>query len=349
MNVHYQDGSYTIEDLGNLKTKFPHFSMLVDFLLQWDQGSDLFEFKSSGSTGTPKTISIKRSQIEASIKATASHLDLQATDHVLLCLSPEYIASIMMAARALYLDMDLWIINANSNPLNKVKSKIDFASFVPFQIYKMIGDGSIALLKKIRNVLIGGAPLEDWAIKILASYPNNIYLTYGMTETVSHVALRQISGTKTQENYEFVSGIEAGKDDRECLWLKGEVTCQEILQTNDMVDINERNGFRWLGRYDNIINSGGIKINPETIDKIISEILLEQNYFVGSIHDSTLGEKLILLIEGVIDQSTFKRIQNNITQQLSKHHSPKSYHCLASFLYTASGKIKRNETLNLLG
>ncbi|MCV9386563.1 AMP-binding protein [Reichenbachiella ulvae] len=347
MKVFFQGQTYSINDVSNLLLVAPNYDFLTNFIKNWTERQELFSFQSSGSTGNPKTIEIHRDQITASVKGTQKALDLREGDQVLLCLNPNYIASIMMAARALILDLDLHIIPASSTPLNQLKGSVDFASFVPFQIYEMIHNKQLDRLAQIRNVLIGGAPLNQEAQNALAKLPNNIYLTYGMTETVSHIALMKISGSQVSETYQCLPGIEIGLHDNDCLKIKGEVTMQQWLYTTDVVEMKSETEFKWLGRADHVINSGGVKIHPEQLEKSIATLLTNQDYFITGLPDDQLGQSCTLIHTGSISEQKLREIQSMIENQFSKHHIPRQAIQVAEFIKTESGKLNRKKTLEL--
>ncbi|PIB37518.1 hypothetical protein BFP72_10685 [Reichenbachiella sp. 5M10] len=316
---------------------------MTQFVKGWLSKQSEFTFHSSGSTGVPKPIIVNRRQIEASVQATARHLQLQPQDRVLLCLNPQYIASLMMVARALILDLDLLLTRPSSNPLLQLDSSVDFASFVPYQIYQMIADDSLVQLSKIRTVLIGGAPLSRAAFEQLASLPNRLYLTYGMTETVSHIALMPIHGHYEEALYHVLESITIGTNAQHCLHIQGVVTNDTRIQTTDVVKLHSDRSFEWLGRADHVINSGGIKIHPEQLEKTIAPWLGDTAFFIAGVEDPVLNERCILVTESPISTDTFVQIQNQITRIYSKHHVPKEVKVSGPFVKTDSGKVKRKE------
>lgn len=331
------------------------YEPIVIFVQNWVNGSDSFEFHTSGSTGSPKAIKISRSQIEASIKGTAKYLNLRSGENILLCLNPNYIAAIMMVARGLFLNMDVHITRPTSNPILEIKNtKVDFASFVPLQIYRMIKSGQLKELSGIKNVLIGGAPLSDDAFAKLAELGNNNFATYGMTETVSHIALMQISGDFLNATYTVLPNIQIGISTENCLWIKGSVTNNELIQTTDVVELLNPNEFKWLGRKDNVINSGGIKIHPEQIEKIIkvefARLGIPNEFYVTGIKDENLGKRLVLMLEvdlqsplrvTMSEESILSSISSIIEGKYSKYHVPKKILFQERFARTESGKVKR--------
>ncbi|RJE72657.1 MULTISPECIES: AMP-binding protein [Reichenbachiella] len=348
MKIHFENTVYSPQEFVQLASTVPSYAALFAFIEGWLSDQKTFHFQSSGSTGKPKKIEIKRRQIETSVFASARALSLSPKDRVLLCLSPAYIASTMMMARALILDMDIYIEKPSANPLHLLDHPIDFASFVPFQIYKMIEDRSFGQLEGIKNILIGGAPLSGEAFDILSSLNTNIYLTYGMTETVSHIALMKVQGKSEDAYYDVIDGVKIGQDEAQCLNISGIITDNQRIQTTDVVQILSPKKFLWLGRADFVINSGGIKIHPEQLEKTIASLLPQTHYFISSVADTQLGSKCVLITETAITDALFGQIQALITDQFSKHHSPKEQHTITPFITTESGKLNRKTTMQQL-
>ena len=319
---------------------------LVDFVKKWKRGESTFEVQTSGSTGSPKTISIYRKQIESSVKATSEFLDLKPGENILMCLGPSYIGGLMMAARALVLDMDIHIVQPSVDPLAEIRADVDFASFVPYQIYHLIDTNRMDELAKIRNVLIGGAPLTDQAFEQLAQLPNNNFMTYAMTETVSHIALMPIKGKPIEARFHLLPNIFIGTNEKDCLWIEGDVTNNQRIQTTDVVEIQDDVYFKWLGRNDFVINSGGVKIHPEQIEKVIArkldELGIRNEFYLTGVPDDQLGQKLVLKIEGAVDANNLvHQFAPEIETAFSKYHVPKEIQIEEKFERTESGKVKR--------
>ncbi|UXX79328.1 AMP-binding protein [Reichenbachiella carrageenanivorans] len=343
MKIVFQGSEYQLDTLDDLRQRYPEASKLLDFIQDWQQGKPSYEFQTSGSTSSPKVIDVNREQIVASARATGQFLELKKSDQVLCCLDPQFVASLMMAARCLIWNMDLALEKPSANPMTAIKNQIDFASFVPFQVYQMIADNNLHQLENIRNVLIGGAPLTPAAFGTLAQLNTNIYATYGMTETVSHIALMPVKGKYSQAYYHLLPNIVIGQDDEQCLKVSGAVTNHNTLQTNDIVEITGRT-FRWLGRRDHVINSGGIKIHPEQLERKIAN-LLSSDFFISWQANEKLGNECILITKGApMAIEKLEEIQKVVTEAFSKHHAPKRAVNVDTFEHTASGKIKREET-----
>ena len=347
MNITFEGTNYTLENLNELEKKYPESKNLLQFIRDWQNNNPMYSFETSGSTGKPKKIIIQRDQIQSSAEATIQYLGLQNQDQVLLCLNPNFIASIMMVARCIINNMDLHVQRPASNPLETLRAEINFASFVPFQIYRMIEDNNIDQLKSIKNILIGGAPLSNSAFEVLASLDTNIYLTYGMTETVSHIALMPVKGSHSDANFQIIPGIEIDQDADLCLKIKGKVTNNQWIQTNDVIEIKNEKEFKWIGRRDDVINSGGIKIHPEQIEKTLQEIL-SFPFIISWRENEKLGRECIIISENhEISQGQLTLIKEMIENKFSKFHIPKSANSVHQFPRTESGKLKR-EAIRLL-
>ena len=267
MKIIFNGQLYALLELEELAKAAPFFKNGLEFMKDWISGKTLFLLKTSGSTGIAQTVNITRAQIEYSVSLTMDTLKLTSEDQVLLCLAPDFIATKMMLARCLILDMNLVLVQPTTNPFDYISpnTKIDFASFVPLQIRNIIDSGYSNNLRNIRNVLIGGGPISVKMENELLKFKNNIYHTYGMTETVSHIALRKLSNDAVSKYFKCMNGIEIKTNENQCLVIKSAITNHQEVETKDVVELKNLKEFRWLGRLDNLINSGGVKIIPEEV------------------------------------------------------------------------------------
>jgi O-succinylbenzoic acid--CoA ligase len=325
------------------------------FIQDWQSDKQYILQKTSGSTGSPKIIKIAKSQIKASAKATLDTLELRAGDHALLCINPEYIGGKMMIARAIIGRLNLSIAPINGNPLIDYKGSeaIDFFSFVPYQFERILEESpeKIELLENSKAIILGGAPVSEiLAQKIRTKFKKSrVYSTYGMTETVSHVALKLINSNEN-EAFKALKHINFSIDKRNCLIIHApEISGNQQLLTNDVVNLLSPTEFHWLGRYDYVINSGGIKIHPEIIEKEIADLLekytIHNRFFAFGLPDEKLGESLNLLIEGQVD-SNF--IYDLLKKNLKAFHAPRKVFSIDHFVETDSGKINRRKTIDKL-
>ena len=226
---------------------------VADFLDEWYSSADFVWGHTSGSTGAPKPIKLLKHDMEESARLTVDYFGLAAGTTMLLCLSPDYIAGKMMIVRALLSGADLLVVPPSSRPLASVDERIDFAAMVPAQVVESLrDDAQRARLARVGALIIGGAPLPPVAEERLSGLPVRSYATYGMTETVSHVALRRI-GDPTM-NYRALGQITFSVDNRDCLVIHTPHFAVKELVTNDVVELLDEHRFRWIGRYDHVIN-----------------------------------------------------------------------------------------------
>lgn len=351
--LHISNERFTIEDIRLWSGEHidRYTSEVLSYCKQWIEGKEHFELKTSGSTGAPKTIHIYRSQIEASAAATIHFFNLKQGDAVACPLSIHVIGGQMMLYRSIIGGLNLYVIPPTKN-LEALDLTIDY-TFMPIaalQLFEVLTNQpeKIPLLNKLNHLLIGGSSLTDALLtQIKRTLSCKVWQSYGMTETVSHVAMRSIHPI-TADAYTLLEGIKADVDTRSCLKLKGAVTHNEWIQTNDCVKLIDDTHFTFQGRADFIVNSGGIKIQVEAIEKIIDTLFSELNihaaFFVGGIADDALGEKLILAIDTlVIDAEKQQLILSKLSEVLPRYHVPKEIHTI-SFEYTPSGKIDRKKS-----
>ncbi|TLP77599.1 AMP-binding protein [Maribacter sp. ACAM166] len=314
------------------------------FVLDWIDSCPTLNVRTSGSTGVPKSIVLKKEYMVNSALATGSYFALSPRDSALLCLPATYIAGKMMLVRAMVLGLDLHIGPPTSNPLKTITKSFDFGAMVPLQVLN-----SIPYLTQIRTLLVGGAPIStDLRVKI-KMLDNKCYETYGMTETITHIAVRplnHINGLDKELSFKTLPAVYVSKDERDCLVIQAPKVSNEKVVTNDVVELLSSSEFKWLGRLDNVINSGGIKLNPEQIESKLSSIV-DQSFFISSVPDPKLGERLVLVLEGAVEEED---LSHRITSSdiLTKYEIPRLIKTIPEFIRTDSGKIKRKETMSLL-
>lgn len=304
-----------------------------DFILDWFDSKHYLEIKTSGTTGEPKIIKVQKQAMVNSALATGDFFELQPGNTILNCLPVKYIAGKMMFVRAFILGLEMDFVAPSSNPMKRNKNNYDFVAMVPLQ-----AENSITQLNQIKKLIVGGAKVNDTLEKKLAKAKCTVFETYSMTETVTHIAAKKIG----QKAFTVFPNITISQDDRNCLVISAPDLDVENIATNDIVELVARNQFIWLGRQDNVINSGGIKLIPEQIEAKLSEKLTSR-FFVAGIPDEKLGEKLLLFIEGApfeLDASIF--------DSLDKYEKPKEIKFIPHFAETETGKIKRNEVVSSL-
>ncbi|MFM7023946.1 MAG: AMP-binding protein [Flavobacteriales bacterium] len=314
----------------------PWIKDLSSFILEWLSENDLIALQTSGTTGDPKTIRVEKQKLVNSALMTGAFFHLQENSKALLALSPQYIAGKMMIVRCAVLKWQLFAIEPSGNPLEHFDTPIDFTALVPNQLYNILHSPFAEKLNRIGKILIGGGPLSDESTKLIRNYKCRVYHSYGMTETLSHVALRQIN-PPAEKSYLALPDVSFSTDDRDCLIVKAPKVCDTDVVTNDVVKLHNNKEFEWLGRYDNIINCGGIKLNPESIENKLKAFITSP-FIVSSLPDEKLGNRLLLIVEG--QEAPDLSLLN---KQLDKYEQIREIRTVSQFHYTASGKIKRRE------
>jgi o-succinylbenzoate---CoA ligase len=312
------------------------------FFNAWFSDKTYIMASTSGSTGAPKSIKLAKASMEASAKATGEYFNLKPDTTALLCMSTDYIGGKMMLVRALIWGWKLDVQSPVSNPLEHTNKTYDFAAMVPMQLHQ-----SLSNIHQIKKLLVGGGVVSESLVAEIQSVPTKIYASYGMTETVSHIAVKALNHIKGDlaSYFKTLPNIKVSVDKRDCLIIKAPSLSKKAVITNDVVRLISEESFEWLGRFDHVINSGGIKIHPEIIEKALGKFI-EQRFFVAGIPDAVLGEKLVLLIEGAKDLLLERRIMEELP--LSKYERPKAFYWLASFKETGTKKIQRKATLDLI-
>lgn len=321
------------------------------FIREWLNGREEFEISTSGSTGTPKRISLTRDQMTASATLTITALQLKEGDHALICLDTHYIAGQMMVVRSFVAGMKMFCIDPSSNPLRHLPRElaIDFAAFVPLQLYEMIRSEEKVRLQQLKKIIAGGASLDKGTIDALQTFSNEVYATYGMTETISHIALQRLNGPLRSDHFFTLPGINIHLDERGCLVIRAPHLSGPVI-TNDLVELLDERHFIWLGRYDNVINSGGIKVIPEVLEasvqKIFNELNIHRRFMIAGLPDIRLGNRIILVIEGEkLEDLWMNILTSSFPQVLSRHEMPREVFFISSFLQTENGKIDRKATI----
>lgn len=321
----------------------------LDFIFHWLNDRQTFVLQTSGSTGSPKQIEVKREQLIASAESTIAALGLKENDQALVCLPTQYIAGIMMLVRCLVGNLVIAAVEPSANPLSKLPSDktIDFAALVPYQAENIYAEMGLEGFSRIKQIIVGGAPVSAKLMDILNNAPSTIYQTYGMTETLSHIALQKISGTEADRCFKSLPGVRLAIDERNCLIIHVSYLPQAII-TNDVVEMISDNSFLWLGRADHIINSGGVKVYPEKVEKQVEKVFdllsIGKRFFIAGTPDEKLGTKVTLIIES-IDKIDQEEVIELLREHLKSHELPKSFLYANTFEMTPTNKINRLSTL----
>lgn len=307
------------------------------FLKDWFNKKEFVVVQTSGSTGAPKQIRLLKQHMIASAKATAQYFNLPNNTTALHCLPSKYIAGKMMWVRALVLGWDLDWVEASGNVLQNNSKSYDFGAMVPTQLKK-----SLKNIVSIDKLIVGGGAMSTELLFELKNLKTKIFATYGMTETITHIAVKKINNCKaSEESYTALDNVFLSIDNRNCLVINAPYISNKETITNDLVELISDKKFILKGRYDNIINSGGIKYIPEELEEKLGKFV-DNNFFITSMPDVTLGEKIILIIEGEKAPISF------LEQVFDRYEKPKEIYFLPHFIYTETGKINRKETLKLL-
>lgn len=329
---------------------------VLDFIKEWFSGTKMVKIQTSGSTGNPKIFEVEKSKMLNSADMTCQFLGLEKGNLALICLPIEYISGKMMVVRSISRKLTLKIAQTSLNPLENINEEIDFCAMTPLQV-----ENSLDKIHWIKNLIIGGASVSEAlkqkiqesltkkekgfeSLSLTNNSQTKIFETYGMSETLSHIALKQIF-PNPEDWFTVFEGVDISLDERGCLKIFAPKLNSEVLQTNDLVEINDKKQFRFLGRIDNVINSGGAKIFPEELEKLIKKEIPNEVVFLG-IEDEKLGQKLILIIEG--------QESDSINQKLSTINYEKSFHKPKEIIFveqiprTPNGKVSRLELKKLI-
>lgn len=323
---------------------------VIDFCQEYINHSEdfCFELLTSGSTGTPKKITISKKKMKMSALSTIQKLQLEKEKDFLICLSTDYIAGKMMLVRAIESNANVKIIAPKQHIWEDIEA-FYFAAIVPVQLKSLLDNkNSWEKYKNIHALIVGGATIPSEWLATIEQLPMPIYATFGMTETVSHFALQLLNTQKKQDYFEVLENTSIQKNKNECLEIKSEITDNQWITTNDTIELISPSQFKWLGRIDNVINIGGKKIQPETIENSISlycsHYFENEAFFVVGIDDEKWGEKIVLYVEtnNAWDISKIDSFLTKIAIYLPHSEVPKAIIFEKKFERTNTGKIKRN-------
>lgn len=313
---------------------------VAQFIEKWLDFSEEVSVKTSGSTGKPKKIVLTKQQMVNSAKATGAYFKTGSGTKALLCIPANYIAGKMMLVRAMVLGWDLHVVQPTKDALVEYDNDYDFVAMVPYQVYH-----SFEALSKVKKLIIGGGAVSRTLEETLQSVPTDCFSTYGMTETITHIAVRRLNGPARSDHYHALPDVKFAQDDRGCLLISAPKISDAVVVTNDLVTLINPTSFVWLGRWDNVVNSGGVKLYPEVIEATLAETIPDNRFIIASEKDEQLGERVILVFEGSEHQiPDFKKA----FEVLEAYQRPKKIYRLSKFPYTETGKIKRGDVLQVL-
>lgn len=328
-----------ISTLKQLRLASPYLIEVVDFLEKWYDSNESIEVYTSGSTGSPKQIKLTKNAMRASATKTAHFFSFKAKDTSLLGMSAKYIAGKMMIVRAIVSDLTLYLVKPSSKPLEGVNVLIDFLPMTPHQLLES-WNNNVESINKVQNILLGGGPIHHEHEKIVFQLSAKVYHGFGMTETITHIAIKSLSNP--DQPYVPLDGIKLSVGAKGQMVIQGDHLAETVV-TNDLIEINADQTFMWLGRLDNVINSGGVKLLPELIESKLKPFMEDVAFFIHKEEDVMLGEKVVLLIEST-GNSELSALDQTIVSVLDKYERPKKIYVIPSFVLTETGKINRKAT-----
>lgn len=314
---------------------------LKTFLAEWEDPSPYIQVQTSGSTGTPKQLTVRKEQMWQSARITCEYLGLKKGDNALLCMPLQYIAGKMMVVRSLYAGLNLIVRQPSGHPLAGVSEPLRFAAMIPMQVYNTLRNPEEReRLCQTDILIIGGGAIDAALENEIRQLPNAVYSTYGMTETLSHIALRRLNGPEASPAYHPFPSVGISLSEEDTLVIKAPLVCDEVLKTNDVARLHPDGSFSILGRKDNIINSGGIKIQTEVVEEALHPVI-SVKFAITSVPHPKFGEAIVLLIEDKEKKVEPAGLQSRIDSVLPKYQRPKYIIEVKTLPLTGSGKIDR--------
>lgn len=338
-----QGKEYTARDISRLVAEGaencpPALWDLYFFLEKWFDASPVIIVHTSGSTGTPKELVVRKDRMMQSARLTCEFLNLQAGDTALLCMNLRYIGAMMVVVRSLVAGLNLIVRPASGHPLSDIEEPLRFAAMVPLQVYNTLRvPEEKERLEQTDILIIGGGAVDDSLEAEMSALPTAVYSTYGMTETLSHIALRRLNGDTASKHYYPFPSVELSLSAESTLVVKAPLICGEVLQTNDIACLYPDGSFTIAGRKDNVINSGGIKIQAEEMEKRLRPFI-PVPFVVTSVPDPRLGQALTLLIAGQVD---VRELESKLQTVLDAYHRPRHIFMTESIPQTENGKTDR--------
>lgn len=311
---------------------------LEAFFEEWHNDEPTVWVHTSGSTGTPKPLQVEKERMKASAHLTCRFLGLKEGDTALLCMHLQYIAGKMVVVRSLVAGLKLIPIAPCGHPLKNMNEAPTFAAMIPMQVYNSLQvPEEKQLLKNIKHLIIGGGAIDSSLAKELKVFPNRVWSTYGMTETLSHIALRQLNGNEASDWYTPFENVRIRLSKEGTLIIHATKVCAEELVTNDIAEINHEGKFRILGRKDNTINSGGVKIQIEQVEALLKEHL-SIPFQITAAPNKKFGEIVVLLYNKVADEAVIRTV---CEEKLPPYWVPKKYIPIDELPLTGTGKPDR--------
>lgn len=318
---------------------------LDDFLTEWNNESDMIFVHTSGSTGNPKPMYVEKKRMLNSARITCDFLGLCPGDTAFLCMPLDYIAGKMLVVRSIERKLNLVSVSPSGHPLKDISLSFDkpsLAAMVPLQVYNSLNVAAEAeTLRSFTHLIIGGGAIDDELAKALSSFPNHVWSTYGMTETLSHIALRRLNGDSASEWYTPFDSVDVSQNEDGCLVIDAPLVHDGKLVTNDIAELKDGK-FRILGRKDNVICSGGIKIQMEEVERALRPYM-ESNFMITKRSDKKFGEIVVLITEN----DNIAEVEAICKRVLPKYWCPHDYLHVESIPLTETGKPARVKALSL--
>lgn len=317
---------------------------LEEFINQWQSPSPTLLVHTSGSTGKPKPMLVEKRRMEASARITCQFLGLKRGDTALLCMPLDYIAGKMVVVRAIVWGLKLIDIPPCGHPLKQIDTPPVFAAMVPMQVFNSMQDASERQkLWQIKHLIIGGGAISDEMAAELRQHPNAVWSTYGMTETLSHIALRRLSGPQASEWYEPFDGVNVSTNADGCLVIDAPTVCALPLTTNDIAEIAaDGRRFRIRGRKDNVICSGGIKLQIEEMEAKLRPYI-NVPFLISKRSDPKFGETVVMIAE----TNDIESLKTICKERLNKYEQPHKYIAVDSIPTTETGKPARAKAMEI--
>lgn len=297
----------------------------------------------SGTTGPPKRFTIPKRDLVMSARLTGAAFQLMPGDRVLHCLPAQFIAGKMMLMRAFALGLDIHLINPRGSVLDNLQAqeRFRFTAMVPLQLHRAIQEDRGRVERQFDTILLGGGPVSDALMEVLSTLGTNVLQSYGSTETVTHVALRRINGPAPEDHFTAIGACHFARDPRGCLVAYTPHLGTKQHVTNDLVELVDDTRFRWLGRIDNVILSGGKKIFPEQLEARTAGAIPYPHYFTR-VPDPVLGQAVMLVLETELPrEQVLPEVMEKLTAVLHPHEWPRRVQALRRISRTPSGKMIR--------
>lgn len=340
-SLNHEEAAMNISDQGNALAV-----EVIEFLRLWFDKSETISMRTSGSTGQPKSITVTKSAMLQSAAMTVRFFQLKAGMNALLCLSPNYVAGKMMIVRAMVAGMNLITTDVSAHPVKNLEKDIDFAAMVPLQLTKSL-EQSIEKLELIKKLIIGGSSISYQLETALQQLKVHVFHTYGMTETLSHIALRAVNGPDVSQSFLPLSGVKIACDERDCLTVEVPFLFDQKIVTNDLATIAPDGSFQITGRIDDVIISAGIKIHPAVIERKLASVV-HHDFVISSVPDQTAGEIVLLVLAKKLSAVELIKLWQAMEEVLPASEMPRRIVHVDNIPVLSGGKTDRNGLKSLL-